>query len=43
MQEPKSFLIRDLLGDVLAERDQGKQKKYKYIILIIIKIIKIKL
>ncbi|KAK0077250.1 hypothetical protein PV325_004210 [Microctonus aethiopoides] len=22
MQEPKSFLIRDLLGDVLAERDQ---------------------
>ena len=28
MQEPKSFLIRDLLGDVLAERVQGRLNKF---------------
>lgn len=36
MQEHKSFLIRDLLGDVLAERVQGKMSYYVEIVLVII-------
>lgn len=38
MQEHKSFLIRDLLGDVLSERVHGEFEKMEYFCIVVVRL-----